>query len=322
MTAAAEAQPRTGTHGHQQPDAPETPARRRRKRGHWAAYVFLLPWILGMVVITLGPMIASLYLSLTDYNLIGRQNFVGLENYREMFTDDPRFMASIWVTVQFVFISVPLQLAFALGLAVLLNQGLRGLAFYRSAYYLPSLLGSSVAIAVLWRQIFGAEGLFNQALGLLGFQNLPNWISTPEWALGTVMVLNVWTFGAPMLIFLAGLRQVPVELHEAAQMDGAGVVGRFFRITIPILSPVLFFNLVLQMISAFQTFTQVYIVSGGTGGPVDSTLFYTLYLYQQAFTEFDMGYASALAWILLAITGLFTWLAFGTSKYWVHYTGD
>lgn len=295
---------------------------RRRPRRQRVAYLFLLPWLLGMVVITLGPMIASFYLSLTDYNLIGRQNFVGLENYQQMFTNDDRFISSLWVTAQYVLISVPLQLAFALGLAVLLNQGLRGLSFYRSAYYLPSLLGSSVAIAVLWRQIFGAEGLFNQALGLLGFNNLPNWISTPEWALGTIMVLNVWTFGAPMLIFLAGLRQVPVELHEAAAMDGAGVIGRFFRITLPLLSPVLFFNLVLQMISAFQTFTQVYIVSGGTGGPVDSTLFYTLYLYQKAFTEFDMGYASAMAWILLAITGLFTWLAFGTSKYWVHYSGE
>lgn len=302
-----------------------TPAKtkvRGRSRRQRVAYLFLLPWLLGMVVITLGPMIASFYLSLTDYNLIGRQNFVGLENYQQMFTNDDRFISSLWVTAQYVLISVPLQLAFALGLAVLLNQGLRGLSFYRSAYYLPSLLGSSVAIAVLWRQIFGAEGLFNQALGLLGFNNLPNWISTPEWALGTIMVLNVWTFGAPMLIFLAGLRQVPVELHEAAAMDGAGVVSRFFRITLPLLSPVLFFNLVLQMISAFQTFTQVYIVSGGTGGPVDSTLFYTLYLYQKAFTEFDMGYASAMAWILLAITGLFTWLAFGTSKYWVHYSGE
>lgn len=303
-------------------DTPAEPKVRRSFRSQRVAYLFLLPWILGMVVITLGPMIASFYLSLTDYNLIGRQNFVGLENYQQMFTNDDRFISSLWVTAQYVLISVPLQLAFALALAVLLNQGLRGLSFYRSAYYLPSLLGSSVAIAVLWRQIFGAEGLFNQALGLLGFSNLPNWISTPEWALGTIMVLNVWTFGAPMLIFLAGLRQVPVELHEAAAMDGAGVVSRFFRITLPLLSPVLFFNLVLQMISAFQTFTQVYIVSGGTGGPVDSTLFYTLYLYQRAFTEFDMGYASAMAWILLAITGLFTWLAFGTSKHWVHYSGE
>lgn len=322
MTALADTEPQAGGQDDVRPGKRGPRVRPRKKRGQWAAYLFLLPWLLGMVVITLGPMIASFYLSLTDYNLIGRQNFVGLENYVVMFTDDDRFISSIWVTVQYVFISVPLQLAFALGLAVLLNQGLKGLAFYRSAYYLPSLLGSSVAIAVLWRQIFGAEGLFNQALGLVGFQNLPNWISSPEWALGTVMVLNVWTFGAPMLIFLAGLRQVPVELHEAAAMDGAGVIGRFFRITLPILSPVLFFNLVLQMISAFQTFTQVYIVSGGTGGPVDSTLFYTLYLYQKAFTEFDMGYASAMAWILVAITGLFTWLAFGTSKYWVHYTGD
>jgi multiple sugar transport system permease protein len=291
-------------------------------RSRRAAWLFLIPWLIGLAAITLGPMIASLYLSLTDYNLLGRRNFIGVENYVRAFTDDPRFLHAATVTLQYVLISVPLQLAFALAIAVLLNRGLRGLALYRSVYYLPSLLGSSVAIALLWRQIFGSEGLVNQALASIGLSGMPNWIATPEFALGTLVVLNVWTFGSPMIIFLAGLRQVPQDLYEAAAVDGAGPWTRFWRITIPMLSPVIFFNLVLQMIHSFQAFTQAYIISGGTGQPVDSTLFYTLYLYQKAFTDFDMGYASALAWILLVVIALFTWLAFGTSRKWVFYAGE
>jgi multiple sugar transport system permease protein len=293
-----------------------------RRSSRRATWLFLTPWLIGLVAITIGPMLASLYLSFTDYNLLGRLNWIGLDNYIRMFTDDPRFFDSAMVTLRYVLISVPIQLAFALAIAVLLNQGLRGLAFYRSVYYLPSLLGTSVAIALLWRQIFGSEGLVNQGLALLGFQDLPNWIASPEYALGTLMLLNVWTFGSPMIIFLAGLRQVPEELYEAASVDGAGRWIKFWKITIPMISPVIFFNLVLQMIGAFQTFTQAYIVSGGTGGPVDSTLFYTLYLYQKAFTDFDMGYASAMAWVLLLIIALFTAVAFGTSKKWVHYGGE
>ncbi|GMA29834.1 carbohydrate ABC transporter permease [Arenivirga flava] len=294
----------------------------RRRRRSLVALVFLLPWLIGMIGITLGPMIASLLLSFTDYNFLRAPEWVGIDNYARIFADDPRFLTSLGVTFTYVVVSVPLQLAFALGIAVLLNQGLRGLAFYRSVYYLPSLLGTSVAIAILWRQIFGADGLFNQLLGLAGFEDLPNWIATPELALGTLITLNVWTFGSPMVIFLAGLRQVPSELYEAAAVDGAGRWTRFARITIPMISPVIFFNLILQMIGAFQTFTQAYIVSGGSGGPVDSTLFYTLYLYQKAFRDFDMGYASAMAWILLLIIALFTWLAFATSNRWVHYGED
>lgn len=293
-----------------------------RARNRQVTWLFLTPWLIGLLAITIGPMLASLYLSFTDYNLLGRLEWVGLDNYTRMFTDDPRFIDSALVTLRYVIISVPMQLAFALAIAVVLNQGLRGLSFYRSVYYLPSLLGSSVAIALLWRQIFGSEGLVNQGLSMLGFQELPNWIAMPEYALGTLMLLNVWTFGSPMIIFLAGLRQVPEDLYEAAAVDGAGRWMKFWKITIPMISPVIFFNLVLQMIGAFQTFTQAYVVSGGTGGPVDSTLFYTLYLYQKAFTDFNMGYASAMAWVLLVIIALFTAVAFGTSKKWVHYGGE
>lgn len=295
--------------------------RPRRRRSGIVPYLFLLPWLGGVVFISLGPMVASLYLSFTNYSFVGKLKWLGLTNYEKMFTDDPRYLASAWVTFKYVFISVPLQLTFALALAVLLNRGIRGLALYRSVYYLPSLLGSSVAVAILWRQVFGAEGLVNQVLGGIGLHNLPNWIEAPQHALGTLIALNVWTFGAPMIIFLAGLRQIPTDLYEAADVDGAGKLRQFAQITVPLLTPVIFFNLILQMIHAFQAFTQSYIVSGGNGGPVDSTLFYSLYLYQRGFTDFDMGYASAMAWVLLVVVAAFTAIAFGTSKYWVYY-GD
>jgi multiple sugar transport system permease protein len=293
-----------------------------RHRPAHIAWVLLTPWLIGLFAITLGPMLASLYLSFTDYNLLGDASWVGLQNYVRMFTDDPKFLTSALVTLNYVLVSVPLQLAFALAIAVLLNQGLSGLAFYRSMYYLPSLLASSVAIAVLWRQIFGSRGLVNQVLIALGVANPPAWIASPDYALSTLIILHVWTFGSPMIIFLAGLRQVPQDLYEAAAVDGAGAWTRFWKITLPMLSPVIFFNLVLQMIHAFQTFTQSYVISSGTGGPVNSTLLYTLYMYQQAFSNFNMGYASAMAWVLVVVIGLLTALAFGTSKHWVHYAGD
>ena len=295
--------------------------RRRMLSEAKIAYLFLAPWFLGLVFITVGPIIASLYLSFTDYTLLASPEWLGLANYRTLFTDDPRFLASVQVTFTYVFVSVPLQLAFALLLAMVLDKGVRGLAIYRSVYYLPSLLGSSVAVALLWRQIFGISGLVNEVLATLGFENLPGWVSHPDYALGTLIILNVWTFGSPMVIFLAGLRQIPKMYYEAATVDGAGPLARFFHITLPLLTPIIFFNLVLQMIGAFQSFTQAFIVSNGTGGPADSTLFYTLYLYQQGFGSFNMGYASAMAWILLLIIGALTAIHFLASKYWVFY-GD
>jgi len=266
-------------------------------------------------------MVASLYLSFTDYSLLSSPKWVGLTNYVQLLTSDPQFLAAAKVTLIYVVVGVPLQLAFALGIAVLLNRGLAAMNFYRSVYYLPSLLGSSVAVALLWRQIFGADGLVNVVLRLVGWAHPPNWIASPEYALGTIIVLHVWTFGSPMIIFLAGLRQVPQEMYEAADVDGAGSWAKFIRITVPMVSPVIFFNLILQMINAFQAFTQAYVVSGGDGGPVNSTLFYTLALYQEAFTNFNMGYASAMAWVLFLVIALFTWVAFGTSGRWVHYEG-
>jgi multiple sugar transport system permease protein len=283
-----------------------------------AAYVFLLPWLIGLVVITVGPMIASLYLSFTDYSLLAAPNWIGIKNYQRMFTD-PRLLNSIRVTLTYVLLSTPLQLGLALAIAVLLNRGMRGLAFYRSVFYLPSLMGSSVAIALLWRQIFGTDGLVNQVLRGLGWSNPPGWIADPSTALYTIILLHVWTFGSPMIIFLAGLRQIPDMFYEAASVDGASKWTQFWQITMPLLSPIIFFNLVLQIIGAFQSFTQAFIVSGGNGGPSDSTMFYTLYLYQQGFTQLDMGYAAAMAWLLVLIVGAFTFVNFFLSKYWVFY---
>jgi multiple sugar transport system permease protein len=282
-----------------------------------AALVFLAPWFLGLGLITVGPILASLYLSFTDYNLLQPAHWIGLDNYQRM-ANDPRLLNSLRVTFTYVFVSVPLQLAAALGLALVLNRGLRGLALYRSAYYLPSLLGGSVAIAILWRQVFGTDGLVNQVLAVFGIQG-EGWVSNPDYALGTIIILNIWTFGAPMVIFLAGLRQIPEMYYEAASIDGAGKLGQFRSITLPLLTPFVFFNLVLQIINAFQSFTQAFIVSGGTGGPVDSTMFYTLYLYQRGFGALDMGYASAMAWLLLAIVAGLTAINFVLSKYWVFY---
>jgi multiple sugar transport system permease protein len=290
---------------------------RSRSRDNKAAFFFLLPWFAGLIFITAGPIAASFALGFTNYNLIQPPRFNGLQNFTRILTDD-RLHGAMRVTLIYVGASVPLQLGCALGLALLLDRGLRGLSFYRSAFYLPSLLGSSVAIAVLWRQIFGTEGLVNRLLAIVGVEGR-GWISDPSTALSTLVALNVWTFGAPMIIFLAGLRQIPTMYYEAAAVDGAGRWTQFRRITIPLLSPIMFFNLVLQIIHAFQSFTQAFVVSGGSGGPSDSTLFYTLYLYQRGFNHFDMGYASALAWLLLLIVGAFTAVNFWAAKYWVFY---
>ncbi|MCZ2815266.1 carbohydrate ABC transporter permease [Modestobacter sp. VKM Ac-2984] len=321
MSSTLDVPPRERSHGEAPGGASRAASRARRRRsGRLTPYLFLAPWFAGLLFITAGPIAASAYLSFTDYSLIGAPEWIGLDNFQRMF-DDPRFYQSLKVTFIYVVVSVPLQLAFALFLAMILDRGLRGLALYRSVYYLPSLIGGSVAIAILWRQIFGSDGLLNGVLRFVGFENPPGWVSDPDYALGTLIILNVWTFGAPMVIFLAGLRQIPTMYYEAASLDGAGKVRQFIQVTLPLLSPIIFFNLVLQTINAFQTFTQAFIVSGGTGGPADSTLFYTLYLYQRGFGNFDMGYASALAWFLLLIVGGLTAINFIAAKYWVFY-GD
>jgi multiple sugar transport system permease protein len=295
-------------------------ARTGRGQEGLSAYVFLAPWLLGFFGLTLGPALASLYLSFTNFDLIRDPNWVGAANYVRIFTNDPKFLAAMRVTFVYVALAVPLKLAFALGVAMLLDKGVRGLPIYRALFYLPSLLGASVAIAVLWRQLFAGNGLLNHLLALFGIEG-PSWISNPNYSLYTLVVLSVWQFGSPMVIFLAGLRQISKDVYEAAEIDGATRFQQFVRITLPLLTPVIFFNLVVQTIDAFKAFTPAFIISGGTGGPIDSTLFYTLYLYQEAFAYFRMGYAAALAWLLVIAIALFTAFAFLSSRYWVHYDG-
>jgi multiple sugar transport system permease protein len=282
------------------------------------SYSFLAPWLIGFLGLTLGPTLASLYLSFTNFDLLQDPQFIGTANYQRIVTNDVKFWHSMQVTFTYVIMAVPLKLAFALGLAMVLNRGIAGLPLYRALFYLPSLLGASVAIAVLWRQLFAKDGLVNVALAFFGIDG-PSWISDPNYSLYTLVLLSVWQFGSPMIIFLAGLRQIPSDVYEAASIDGASKMQQFIKITVPLLTPVIFFNGIVQTIDAFKAFTPAFIISEGTGGPIDSTLFYTLYLYQEGFAYFRMGYASALAWILLIIIACFTAFSFLTSRYWVHY---
>ncbi|MEO3930334.1 sugar ABC transporter permease [Micromonosporaceae bacterium B7E4] len=306
--------PRTGRAG-------AGPGRRPRRPGDGpAGYLFLSPWILGMLLLTIGPMAASLYLSFTDYNLFTAPEWVGLENYQRMF-DDPRWLQSVRVTGGYVLVAVPVKLAAALAVALLLHQRRRGEGFYRAAFYGPSLIGASVSVAIVWRALFSDDAVVDRLLRAVGF-DVGGWVGNPDLSLLMLVLLAVWQFGAPMVIFLAGLKQVPAELYEAAQVDGAGRWRRFRSVTLPMISPVLFFNLLLETINSFQIFTSAYVIGGRNGSPAGSTLFYTVYLYDRGFADFQMGYASALAWMLLLGVGLVTAFLFRTARGWVHYAGD
>ena len=294
---------------------------RRFIQRNMAGYVFLSPWLLGFFLLALGPILASLYFSFTRYDMVSPPRWDGLGNYEYMFTRDRRFWKALDVTLWYVVLSVPARLIMALAVAMMLDKGLRGIAFYRAIFYLPSLLGSSIAIAILWRQIFASNGAVNAVLARIGIDG-PNWLGDPNYSLYTLVVLAMWQFGSPMLIFLAGLRGIPRDYYEAAEIDGASKVRQFFRITLPLLAPVIFFNLVLQTIEAFKSFSAAFIISDGNGSPADSLLFYTVFLFNEAFSFFRMGYASALAWVLLLIIGACTALTFLTSKYWVHYENE
>ena len=294
--------------------------RRGVRKKHLESYLFQATRIGGLELLTAGPLLASLYLSFTRYDMLQAPVWVGIGNYVRLFTSDPRYLHALGVTFTYVFLGVPLNLAFALLVALLLKQKVRALGLFRGIYYLPSLLGASVAVAVVWRQLFNRGGVINEGLALFGI-NAPNWIGTPRYAVYTLILLHVWQFGSAMIIFLAGLQQVPPELYEAAEVDGATEIQKFWNVTVPMLTPVIFFNLVLGIIHSFQAFTSAYIVSGGLGGPADSTMFYTLYLYQEGFKSFHMGYASAMGWILLLIIATFTGINFFVSNRWVYY-GD
>ncbi len=311
------------------PEAPASPAapppargraRRRRRGDTLAGYAFLTPWLLGFVLLTAGPMLASLYLAFTDYNLFAPPEWVGLDNFVRLF-GDPDYLQAWRVTALYVLVGTPLKLIAALAVAMVLNRALRGSAFYRSAFYLPSLVGASVSIAVVWKAMFIDDGPVDSIQQFFGV-DAGGWVGDPARTVPMLILLTVWQFGAPMVIFLAGLKQVPTELYEAASVDGAQPRHKFWHITLPMLSPVIFFNLLLETINAFQVFASAFIISGGTGGPARSTLFYTLYLYFRGFRDFQMGYASAMAWVLVVVIALITILFFRSSKMWVHYGGD
>ena len=282
-------------------------------------YVFIMPFVVGFLAFTLYPVLSSLYYSFTKYDLLSPPEFRGLQNYINIFTKDPKFLKSLTVTFFYVFVSVPLRLAFALAVAMLFTYKTRLSAVYRAVYYVPSLVGGSVAIAVLWQRLFGDNGIMNLLLGLIGIHTSTNWLGNPDTSLWTIIILSVWQFGSSMLIFLAGLKQIPASYYEAAEMDNANAWKKFANITLPMLTPVIFFNLIMQLINGFMSFTQTFIISKGTGAPLDSLLLYSLYLYQQAFGYYKMGYGCALAWIMLIIIAVFTMLIFRSSSNWVYY---
>ncbi|MFE5322996.1 carbohydrate ABC transporter permease [Paenibacillus sp. NPDC056579] len=290
-----------------------------RDNDNVVGYVFTAPFIIGFLIFTLYPILSSLYYSFTEYNLMEAPRWIGFDNYQRIFTEDDKIWKSFQVTFTYVFASVPLRLGFALIVAMLLNKAARGIGVYRSAYYLPSLIGGSVAVSIMWTQIFGDKGLLNSFLGVIGIHTETSWIGSPGTALWTLIALSVWQFGSSMLIFLAGLKNIPASLYEAASVDGANGFYKFFKITLPLLSPIILFNLIMQTISAFMTFTPAYIISRGEGGPLDNTLLYSLYLYRRAFVFFEMGYASAMAWIMLIIIGVITLAIFKSANFWVHY---
>ena len=284
----------------------------------FSGYAFISPWLLGFIAFSIVPILFSLYYSFTDYDILGTPVFNGLENFKRMATDE-LFFQSLKVTFFYAFISVPSRLLFAFFVAMLFNRGTRAIRVYQAIYYVPSLVGGSIAVAVMWRRLFMSDGAINAVLGKLGIVSNISWIGRPSTAIWTLILLAIWQFGSSMLIFLAGLRQIPKEYYEAAEIDGANSFKRFLHITVPQITPVLFFNLVMQLINGFTVFTQAFVVSGGSGDPLNSTLVYALYLYQRAFKYYDMGYSSAMAWVLVLIIGVFTAIVFKTSSSWVFY---
>lgn len=283
-----------------------------------AGYTFILPWLIGFVVFALFPIAASLYLSFTKYDILSSPQWIGLDNYRNLFLDDPRFLKSVRVTLTYAAVSVPLRLACALGVAVLLNRRLKAAGLLRAVYYLPTLMGGSVAVIVMWGQMFGVNGAFNSMLkAVFGVHPGISWITNPSTALYSLVALACWQFGSAMLIFLAGLKQIPASLLEAAQVDGANGFQRFRRITLPLLTPVIFFNVVMGVIGALKVFSESMILTGG--GPHDQTLFYSIYLYETSFRFLHMGYGSAMAWLLLGFVAVLTALLFRSSRFWVYY---
>lgn len=298
-----------------------TDALKRRGLRAWlnsdnvSGYVFISPWLIGFLLLSLIPMLISLYLAFTNYNLISTPSFIGLRNFERMLGDS-RLRKSIRATLYYVIVSVPLKVGFALLVAFLLNRKLRFSNFYRSAYYLPTLVGGGIPVALMWKQLFSNNGVINGMLQRIGLESVP-WLGSRSTAIWVIILLTVWQFGSSMLIFSAGLKQIPETYYEAARLDGASSGQLFVHVTIPCLSSIIFFNFIMQVISAFTAFTQSYVITNGK--PLDSTLLYALYVYRKAMDNFDMGYACALSWVLIMVIGLITFLFFRASDKWVYY---
>ena len=288
-----------------------------KRRDNIAGYAMLAPWLFGFVLMYFLPMLISIYYSFTDYNLLNDAKVIGFDNYVRIFTNDDTFWQALKVTFIYTIFLVPLRLAFALVVAMLLNTKHRGLGLYRTIYYIPSIIGGSIAVSIVWQQIFGNDGVVMSLLSVFGIEQDVSLLGNPKTALAVIILMGVWQFGSSMLIFLAALKQIPGSLYESAMVDGAKKPTIFFKITLPMLTPTIFFNLILQMVNGFRVFTESYVITDG--GPLDSTLSYVLYLYRRAFTYFDMGYSCALAWILVIIIAVFTVVLFKTQNNWVYY---
>ena len=285
----------------------------------YQAYLYILPWILGFAILQLYPFVSSFIYSFTDYTVGAKATFQGLANYKKLFTQDKEFWNSLKVTILFALYTVPGKLVMALAVAMFLNRDLKGINLIRTLYYIPSLFGGSVAVALLWRLMFLDNGVINAILSAL---HLPviQWLGDTRYALRTICMLEIWQFGSSMVMFLAALKQVPRSLYEAAEIDGAGKVTRFFHITLPQISPIIFFNLINQTIQALQNFTSAQVIT--EGGPLKSTYVLGLKLYKEGFSYFKMGYASAISWVVFAAIMIFTLAIFASSKLWVHYADE
>jgi len=289
-----------------------------KNRENFTGYLFIAPWLIGFLVFTLGPFIQSFYLSFTRYNIVQPPKFIGLANYRMMLFDDELFWKSLWVTIRFALCSVPMVLVIGVLLALLLNSNVRGIATFRTIFYLPSIIPTVATTSIFMWILNPQVGMVNQILDLIGIKG-PAWLSDPTWTPWSLVFMSVWGAGGSMVIYLAGLKDIPTYLYEAATLDGAGPIQKLKAVTLPMLSPVIFFNLVMGIIGTFQYFTQAFMISKGQGGPEDSTMFYALYMFQRSWKYMDMGYGSAMAWVLFVLIIFITAVIFRSHTRWVHY---
>lgn len=292
---------------------------KRQRREAFEGYLAISPWLIGFVLLTVGPILASVYFSFTQWTIATPPVWIGLNNYVRMFTRDPLFWQALKVTFLYVLMSLPLKITIGLGLALLLNMRLRGMDIYRTLFYIPAVI-SGVAVSLMWMWLLQPDtGIVNTLLGMVGIQG-PAWFWSPQWALPSVALMSVWSVGGSAIIYLAGLQNIPPHLYEAAGLDGANSWKRFWSITLPLLTPTIFFQLVIELIDAFKVFTQAFVIT--QGGPLNATYFYLFYYYEEAFRNFNMGYASALALVLVLIILACTLLVNYTSKRWVYYESD